>query len=91
MKTEHSDKEYYDTHGILADIIDEDIELTLDDALRTEILTGKRQRSLKNVSIKIDSLYLQAIKKIATQKGLPYQVLVRQWLIEKIRKELKFV
>ena len=39
--------------------------------------------------MKIDPLYLQSIKKIATLRGIPYQTLMRQWLTEKIRKELK--
>ena len=89
MKRELAVVEYYDSHGVLKDILDEDIDLSLDDALREDILTGKRKRKLRNVSIKIDPLYLQSLKKIATLKGIPYQTLVRQWLTEKIRKELK--
>ena len=89
IKKELSDEEYYDTYGILKDIVDEDIDLSLDDALREEIITGKRKRRLENISIKIDPLYLQSIKKIATLKGMPYQTLMRQWLVEQIRKELK--
>ena len=81
--------EYYDSNGILKDIVDEDFDLSLEDALRKEILTGKRKRNLKNVSIKIDPLYLQSLKKIAALKGMPYQTLVRSWLTEHIRKELK--
>lgn len=89
IKKKLSDEEYYDTHGILRDIVDEDIDLSLDDALKESIITGKRKRRLRNVSIKIDPLYLQSIKKIATLKSIPYQTLMRQWLVEKIRKELK--
>lgn len=89
IRKELTDEEYYDTYGILEDIVDEDIDLSLDDALREEIITGKRKRRLRNISIKIDPLYLQSIKKIATLKGMPYQTLMRQWLAEKIRKELK--
>jgi len=69
--------------------VDEDIDLTLDDVLREDIIAGKRKRKLRNVSIKIDPLYLQSIKKIATSKGIPYQTLVRQWLVKEIKKELK--
>ena len=94
MKTKKIEKKltaelYYDTHGVLGDIMDEDIELVLDDTLGEDILTGKRKRRLRNISIKIDPLYLQSIKKIATLKGIPYQTLMRQWLTEKIRRELK--
>jgi predicted DNA binding CopG/RHH family protein len=84
-----SAEEYYDTHGVLADILDEDIDLSLEDALRESILTGKRKRNLRNISIKIDPLYIQSIKKIATIKGIPYQTLVRLWLTEKIKNELQ--
>lgn len=89
IKKELTNEEYYDAGGILKDIVNEDIDLSLEEALKKEILTGKRKRRLKNISMKIDPLYLQSIKKIATLKGIPYQTLVRQWLSEKIRKELK--
>lgn len=88
-KKEMFAEEYYDTHGVLGDIVDEDIDLGLEDALREDILAGKRKRRLRNISIKIDPLYLQSIKKIATMKGIPYQTLVREWLTEKIRRELR--
>ena len=73
----------------MKNIIEKDIDIGLEDALKEEILAGKRKRKLKNISMKIDPLYLQSIKKIAVKKGIPYQTLVRQWLAEKIRKELK--
>jgi hypothetical protein len=83
------DEEYYDKHGILGEIVDEEVVLSLDDALRKDVLSGRRKRKLQNVSIKLDPLYLVSIKKVATRKGIPYQTLVRQWVAEKIRKELK--
>lgn len=84
-----SDSEFYDTYGILDDIVDEPVEFSVDDKLRQEIKAGKRRRRLRNFSVKIDPLQLQALKRIATSKGIPYQTLVRQWLVEKIKKELK--
>ena len=84
-----TDEEYYDKKGVLGEIMDEDIEISLDDALAKDIVTGKRRRKLQNVTIKLDPLYLISIKKVATKKGIPYQTLVRQWVAEKIRKELK--
>ncbi len=44
-------EEYYDSHGILDEITDEDVDLSLDDALRKDILSGKRKRKLRNVSM----------------------------------------
>jgi hypothetical protein len=88
-KQADSHADYYDTHGVLREIVEEDVHLTLEDGLRRDILTGKRKRKLKNFSVKIDPLQLQALKRIATSKGIPYQTLVRQWLVEKIKRELK--
>ena len=84
-----TDEEYYDKKGVLGEIMDEDITISLDEALAKDIIAGKRRRKLQNVTIKIDPLYLISIKKVATKKGIPYQTLVRQWVAEKIRKELK--
>ncbi len=84
-----TDEEYYDKHGVLGEITDEDVALSLHDALRQDILSGKRRRKLRNITIKLDPLYLVSIKKVATKKGIPYQTLVRQWVAENIRKELK--
>ncbi len=88
-KRKITDEEYYDKRGVLGEIIEGDVAISLDEALRGDIVTGKRKRKLRNVTIKIDPLYLVSIKKVATQKGIPYQTLVRQWVAEKIRKELK--
>ncbi|MCX5884376.1 MAG: hypothetical protein NT096_00430 [Proteobacteria bacterium] len=88
-KRKISAEEYYDTHEVLGDILDGDVNLSLEDELRESILTGKRKRNLRNISIKIDPLYIQSIKKIATIKGIPYQTLVRLWLTEKIKNELQ--
>ncbi len=88
-KKRMTDEEYYDKHGVLGEIKDEEVALSLNDALKQDILTGKRRRKLRNITIKLDPLYLVSIKKVATQKGIPYQTLVRQWVAENIRRELK--
>jgi hypothetical protein len=90
MKTKAvADEEYYDKRGILNEIVEGEVALSLEDALKRDILSGKRKRKLRNITIKLDPLYLLSIKKVATKKGIPYQTLVRQWVAENIRKELK--
>jgi len=84
-----TDEEYYDKKGVLGEIIEKDIAISLDEALAKDIVAGKRKRKLQNVTIKLDPLYLMSIKKVATKKGIPHQTLVRQWVAEKIRRELK--
>ncbi|MDA8422531.1 MAG: CopG family antitoxin [Nitrospiraceae bacterium] len=88
-KKKATDEEYYDKRGILGEIVEGEVALSLEDALKQDILSGKRKRKLRNITIKLDPLYLLSIKKVATKKGIPYQTLVRQWVAENIRKELK--
>ena len=80
--------QYYDKRGALEEILDEPIEMGLETELRKSILSGKRRRKLTNISIKVDPLQIQAIKKVATMKSIPYQTLIRHWLSQGIRKEL---
>lgn len=79
---------YYDEHGVLEEIIEEPVEMSLETELRRAILSGKRRRNLKNISIKMDPLQIQAIKKVATMKSIPYQTLIRHWLSENLKNEL---
>ncbi|OEU77653.1 MAG: hypothetical protein BA872_00565 [Desulfobacterales bacterium C00003060] len=83
--------EYYDNKSILDEITDESVYLSLDDNLRQDILSGKRKKKLKNITIKINPLHITAIKKLATMKSIPYQTLIRHWLAEEIKKELELV
>lgn len=80
--------EYYERRGVLREIVDKDVEFALEEDLRAQILQGKRARRLQNVSIKLDPVQVQALRKIATMKSIPYQTLIRQWLAEGIREEL---
>lgn len=79
---------YYDKRGVLNEIVDAPIEVSLETGLRKDILSGKRKRRLRNISIKIDPLQIQAIKKVATMKSVPYQTLIRHWISENIKREL---
>jgi predicted DNA binding CopG/RHH family protein len=82
---------YYDERDILNEITGESVDLILDEHLRDEILSGKRKRKLKNVTIKIDPLQVKAIKKLSTMKSIPYQTLIRSWLAEGIKSEMDSV
>jgi hypothetical protein len=81
--------DYYDRQGVLTEIIERPVEFALEEELREQILTGKRARRLQSLSIKLDSAHIQALRKIATMKAIPYQTLIRQWLAEGIRRELR--
>lgn len=83
--------EYYERGDILDEITNEEVDLSLDGQLRQDILSGKRKRKLKNITIKIDPLQIMAIKKVATMKSIPYQTLIRHWLAKNVKEELKLV
>jgi len=80
--------EYYDKADIMDEILDESIDLTLNSNLRKDIVSGKRRRRLKNLTIKMDPIQIQAVRKIATMKSIPYQTLIRHWIAQEIKKEL---
>ena len=84
-------KDYYEERNILDEISDEAVEITLQGDLQQEILSGKRKRKLKNVTIKVDPLQIMAIKKLSNMKSIPYQTLIRHWLNEGIKREMDSV
>ncbi len=79
---------YYDQADILNELLEEPVHFSLDDQIQKEILSGKRARRLKNLTIKMDPLQIQMIRKMAVTKSIPYQTLIRHWLSEKIKGEL---
>src|SRR5947207_7235247 len=80
--------EYYDRRGVLRELDERSVEFSLDEELRRQILRGERASRLQNLSIKLDPAQIQALRKIATMKSIPYQTLIRQWLADRIRREL---
>ena len=83
--------EYYDRVNILEVLLKESVEFSLGDQLRRDILLKRRKRKLQNVTIKMDPLQIQAIRKLATTKSIPYQTLIRHWLSEETKKELNLL
>jgi len=83
--------DYYDQANILDELLEEPVEFSLEGQLYRNILSKKRYRKLKNLTIKIDPLQVRAIRKLATTKSIPYQTLIRHWLSEEIKKELRLI
>ena len=80
--------DYYDRSDILGELLEEPVHFSLDPEIQKEILAGSRAKKLKNITIKMDPIQIQMIRKLATTKSLPYQTLIRHWLSEKIKSEL---
>jgi predicted DNA binding CopG/RHH family protein len=56
--------------------------------LRSAILAGERRHILESITLKLDPIQVQAIKKLATMKSMPYRTLIRAWLAEHLKQEL---
>lgn len=88
-KTEDKDwASYYDDHGVLDEIVEDDAPFSFSEELRAAVLTGKRRHNLQSVTLKLDPIQVQAIRKLATMKSMPYQTLIRTWLAEELKREL---
>ncbi len=71
----------------LTDLSDEPVGFSLTEELKHAVLSGKRRRRLKNISIKLDPVHILAIQKIATMKSIPYQTCIRHWISESLKRE----
>lgn len=81
--------DYYDHTDILEELVEEPVRFSLDPDLQKEILSGTRVKKLKNITIKMDPIQIQMIRKLAVTKSMPYQTLIRHWLSEKIKSEIR--
>lgn len=54
-----------------------------------EVTVALPRPAKKMVALRIYPYLLEKIKKIARQKGVPYQTLIQQWLAEKVGEEKK--
>jgi hypothetical protein len=86
--TEREVAAYYDAKGVLDDLVGEPVRVDLDEDLRTAILSGRRHRETKSITIRMDPYQVQALRRIATVKSIPYQTLIRHWVAMHIKEEL---
>ena len=71
---------WYDTHDT-APYMDDMTEVDEKfDVIRTVFAT-------RPVDVRLRSDYIEAIQKAAERKGVPYQILVQSWLLEKLSQE----
>jgi predicted DNA binding CopG/RHH family protein len=77
-----SDKEiadFWDSHSI------SDFDHELEEA--KDIIFVRPQR--QSISIRLDKKYVQVLKALASEHGIGYSSLLRMWLIERIKREIK--
>ena len=80
FQTEEELADWVETHDTAAYIDEmEDIEVPFK-VRRTSFPT-------RPIDVRLRSDYLAAIEAIAEQRGIPYQMLVQRWLLEKLQQE----
>lgn len=91
FKSGKEERDFWGKHSFLdfPGEIEEMEPLPIDLNLKSDILTGKRKRRKVNISIRFDPAELSTIKKVSTQKSVPYQNLIRMWVVENLKKELQ--
>jgi predicted DNA binding CopG/RHH family protein len=72
--------EWFDTHDT-ADYMDSMEEVT------DQIPVIRTIFPTRPVDVRLRSDYFEAIQKMAEKQGIPYQMLVQQWLMEKVHEE----
>jgi predicted DNA binding CopG/RHH family protein len=55
--------------------------------VKEQIPVIRSRPTKKPIGLRIRSDYLEAVKRVAERKGIPYQTLIQMWLVEKLRQE----
>jgi hypothetical protein len=81
LKTRKEAREFWDTH----DVTDywEDLEL-----VEEELFIGPRTKQ-QILSIRMERRLIEVLKGLAARKGLASSALVRSWILDRLREELK--
>ncbi len=85
FKTAEEEAEFWETHSV-SDYWDEfrPVKEKLDPKLKAKI---KSRANLKRVTLRLSQEQIAAAKRIATEKGIPYQTLMRMWIVEGIKAQ----
>lgn len=86
FRSEEEEAEFWSTHST-ADYLDdtEPAELEVDPELRAKV--EARAKVKKPVTLRLDAEQIASAKAIAREKGIPYQTLIRMWVVEGIKRE----
>ncbi len=83
FKTEKEEAEFWDTHNSMEYLeSDETIALEL-----SPELTAKDRSKTKRVTLRLRLSQIEDAKLIAREKDIPYQTLIRSWIVESIKRE----
>ena len=76
---EEEEVEFWDNHSL--DEFNEELKLAKD------VKFVKTRKKL--ISVRLDTQQIDLLKKIATEKSIGYLTLIRMWIMEKLKEEMK--
>ena len=84
FKSEEEEARFWDKEDTTEYIEEfEPVECEVAPELEEEIL---QKRELKKpITLRLEPNQIEAVRKIANRKGMPYQTLIRMWIVEGIR------
>ncbi|MBI5399852.1 hypothetical protein HZB07_04480 [Candidatus Saganbacteria bacterium] len=88
FKSEKKEREFWDTHEVpdyLGDLEEVKTSIRLSKELSAKIFSRKQKRLL---TLRLEKGQIEAAKLIASQKSIPYQTLLRMWIMEGINREV---
>ncbi|MCL6479390.1 MAG: BrnA antitoxin family protein [Peptococcaceae bacterium] len=86
FKNEEEEASFWDEHDSTEFVDDfEPIDIKVSPELEEEILN--RRELKKPITLRLAPTQIDAVKRIAVKKGLPYQTLIRMWITERIETE----
>lgn len=80
FKTEEEERDFWQTHDTTEYV--EDME---DVTSEVEVVRPKKQHT----SLRMDQTMMSEIRKLAEEKGMGYQTLMRSWIYERLAEEKK--
>lgn len=89
--SDEEEREFWDSHSF-AEAMEREVLKPLDEPveLETGLAVQIRERSkTRPVTLRLRVSQIDAAKKIAKKKDIPYQTLIRSWVAEAIRREQK--
>jgi len=80
FNSEEEEAKYWETHSVTnhldeLKVVEEEVEITFP------------PRKRRPITIRIDEDALNAVRVIADDMRIPYQTLIRSWLVEKLKRE----
>lgn len=87
FKSEEEEARFWEEHDSTEFVEDlEPVDIEVSPELEKEILNKRELK--KPITLRLEPYQIDAVKKIAIRKGLPYQTLIRMWITERIKAEV---